>query len=179
MVVVHLRSRVPSLCSRPLLASKPSYRCTRFGADAPNRRELHKSPFRQLPTRLDVLVCTRDRNPFRAKLRRTVLRRVLAQAQIQRVLDEARRHHIIGSTHVSCKAAAILRCASNAGRAHLYYLHKSSSKCNQTSTSRGRTSQSCTTRKPKYYYYYYYYYYSPFSLNLSQTKKHWKCQIWD
>ena len=93
-----------------------------------------------------------------------MLRRVLAQAQIQRVLDEARRHHIIGSTHVSCKAAAILRCASNAGRAHLYYLHKSSSKCNQTSTSRGRTSQSCTTRKPKYYYY------SPFSLNLSQTK---------
>ena len=85
-------------------------------------------------------------------LRRTVLRRVLAQAQIQRVLDEARRHHIIGSTHVSCNAAAILRCASNAGRAHLYYLHKSSSKCNQTSTSRGRTSQSCTTREPKYYY---------------------------
>ena len=99
--------------------------------------------------------------------RRTVLRRVLAQAQIQRVLDEARRHHIIGSTHVSCKAAAILRCASNAGRAHLYYLHKSSSKCNQTSTSRGRTSQSCTTRKPKYYYYYY----SPFSLIPSTTKQ--------
>ena len=94
-----------------------------------------------------------------------MLRRVLAQAQIQRVLDEARRHHIIGSTHVSCKAAAILRCASNAGRAHLYYLHKSSSKCNQTSTSRGRTSQSFITRKPKYYYY------SPFSLNLSQTKQ--------
>ena len=104
-------------------------------------------------------------SPPRVYIRRTVLRRVLAQAQIQRVLDEARRHHIIGSTHVSCKAAAILRCASNAGRAHLYYLHKSSSKCNQTSTSRGRTSQSCTTRKPKYYYY------SPFSLNLSQTKQ--------
>ena len=86
-------------------------------------------------------------------LRRTVLRRVLAQAQIQRVLNEARKYHIIGSTHVSCKAAAILRCASNAGRAHLYYLHKSSSKCNQTSTSRGRTSQSCATREPKYYYY--------------------------
>ena len=102
------------------------------------------------------------------RLRRTVLRRVLAQAQIQRVLDEARRHHIIGSTHVSCKAAAILRCASNAGMAHLYYLHKSSSKCNQTSTSRGRTSQSFITRKPKYYYYYYY---PPFSLNLSQTKQ--------
>ena len=136
-----------------------SYRSRRPGASSVYSMYLPWRPHAgQLRSTLKTMVlpaCT---------IRRTVLRRVLAQAQIQRVLDEARRHHIIGSTHVSCKAAAILRCASNAGRAHLYYLHKSSSKCNQTSTSRGRTSQSCTTRKPKYCD-------SPFSLNLSQTKQ--------
>ena len=110
-----------------------------------------------------------------------MLRRVLAQTQIQRVLDGARKYHTIGYTHVSCKAAAILRCASNAGRAqgillpeytqskyeNLYDLLQG--KCRHATSirdeSRDRTSQSFTTRKPKYYYYY-----SSHTLGQSKTK---------
>ena len=53
--------------------------------------------------------------------RRRVLRRVLTQTQIQRVHDQARQNDTVDSTLVSCKAAAILRCASNAGRLKASY----------------------------------------------------------